>query len=470
MALVGRKREAGHQLAQAGKKGESALRLGDGARVAVIGGGPAGSFFSHFFLDMASMIDLDVKLDIYEPRDYSRPGPVGCNNCGGIVSESLVQHLATEGINLPDSVVQRGLDSYVLHTVDGSVVHIDTPQSEKRIAAVHRGAGPRDQEQARWRSFDGYLQELAAGKGANIVRKRVADVSRRDGRLQVKTRDEESETYDFLVVAVGVNSPVLKVFGGLGLEYRPPRTSKTYICELRLGEEKVAEYLGSSMHVLLLNMPRLEFSALIPKGDYVTVCLLGEDIDAPLVKRFLESPQVKACFPSDFEIPENLCHCSPRINVRGAVGPFADRIVFIGDSGVTRLYKDGIGAAYRTAKAAAVTAILEGVAAEDFRRRFWPTCRSLGTDNRVGELVFQVTRVIQKLGPVRRGMVRMVEKEQRKKGAPPHMSMVLWDMFTGSAPYRDIFLRTVRPGFVSRLIWNSALAAFSKTRTATEES
>jgi hypothetical protein len=90
--------------------------------VAVIGGGPAGSFFSHFFLDMASMVDLDVKLDIYEPRDYSRPGPVGCNNCGGIISESLVQHLATEGINLPDSVVQRGLDSYVLHTVDGSVV------------------------------------------------------------------------------------------------------------------------------------------------------------------------------------------------------------------------------------------------------------------------------------------------------------------------------------------------------------
>jgi hypothetical protein len=140
--------------------------------------------------------------------------------------------------------------------------------------------------------------------------------------------------------------------------------------------------------------------------------------------------------------------------------------VFIGDSGVTRLYKDGIGAAYRTAKAAAVTAILEGVAAEDFRRRFWPTCRSLGTDNRVGELVFQVTRVIQKLGPVRRGMVRMVEKEQRKKGVPPQMSMVLWDMFTGSAPYRDIFLRTVRPGFVSRLIWNSALAVFSKRNQA----
>ncbi|UCC49315.1 MAG: hypothetical protein JSV41_03815, partial [Gemmatimonadota bacterium] len=63
--------------------------------MAVIGGGPAGSFFAYFLLDTARMVDLDVQVDIYEPRDYTRPGPAGCNNCGGIVSESLVQLLAT---------------------------------------------------------------------------------------------------------------------------------------------------------------------------------------------------------------------------------------------------------------------------------------------------------------------------------------------------------------------------------------
>ncbi|MFQ5947138.1 MAG: hypothetical protein ACE5NC_12970, partial [Anaerolineae bacterium] len=85
------------------------------------------------------------------------PGPAGCNMCGGIVSESLVQALAVEGINLPPAVVQRGID--VLHTGDGTV-KIDTPLREKRIAAVHRGGGPRDVRHVKWGGLDGYLLTL----------------------------------------------------------------------------------------------------------------------------------------------------------------------------------------------------------------------------------------------------------------------------------------------------------------------
>lgn len=90
-------------------------QLDDGSRVAVMGGGPAGSFFSYFLLQMARRTGLRVDVDIYEPRDFFATGPKGCNMCGGIISESLVQNLAAEGINLPASVVQRGIDSYLLH-------------------------------------------------------------------------------------------------------------------------------------------------------------------------------------------------------------------------------------------------------------------------------------------------------------------------------------------------------------------
>lgn len=76
-------------------------RLVDGSRVAVIGAGPAGSFFSCFLLSMAERAGLTLDVDLYEPRDFRRPGPQGCNMCGGIVSESLVQNLAMEGISLP---------------------------------------------------------------------------------------------------------------------------------------------------------------------------------------------------------------------------------------------------------------------------------------------------------------------------------------------------------------------------------
>jgi hypothetical protein len=138
--------------------------LDSGSRIAVIGGGPAGSFFSYFLLAMAERVGMDLLVDIYEPRDFSKPGPAGCNMCGGIISESLVQLLATEGIILPPTVVQRGIESYVLH-MDVGTVRIETPRREKRIAAVHRGAGPRGIEERKWGSFDGHLLGLAQEKG-----------------------------------------------------------------------------------------------------------------------------------------------------------------------------------------------------------------------------------------------------------------------------------------------------------------
>src|SRR5512135_3740505 len=124
------------------------LELRDGCRVCVVGGGPAGSFFSYFLLQMAETRGVNISLDLYEPRDFSQPGTAGCNMCGGIVSESLVQALATEGIDLGPEVIQRAIDSYSLH-MDVGDVRIAPPRMEKRIASVHRGGGPRGMKQTK---------------------------------------------------------------------------------------------------------------------------------------------------------------------------------------------------------------------------------------------------------------------------------------------------------------------------------
>ena len=44
------------------------------------------------------------------------------------------------------------------------------------------------------------------------------------------------------------------------------------------------------MHVFLPNIPGLEFAAIIPKGDYVSMCLLGDEIDNSVVQTFVQSP------------------------------------------------------------------------------------------------------------------------------------------------------------------------------------
>jgi hypothetical protein len=59
---------------------------------------------------------------------------------------------------------------------------------------------------------------------------------------------------------------------------------------------------------------------------------------------------------------------------------------------------------------------------------------------------------------MRSGVLRMTRLEQERPGATPHMSSVLWDVFSGSAPYREILLRTMHPGFLFRLVWNLLLA------------
>jgi hypothetical protein len=118
------------------RSGPQSSSLQDGSRIAVVGAGPAGSLFSYFLLNMAEAVSLDIGVDLFEPRHFCHRGPAGCNHCGGIVSESLVQRLATEGIMLPDGVVQRGIESYTLH-MDVGDVEIETPLAEKRIAAIY---------------------------------------------------------------------------------------------------------------------------------------------------------------------------------------------------------------------------------------------------------------------------------------------------------------------------------------------
>lgn len=440
------------------------LTLVDGSRIAVLGGGPAGSFFAYFMRRLAASVDLDVRVDIYEPRVFAHAGPAGCNHCGGVVSESLVQLLAMEGIILPAAIVQRGIESYMLHTDIGDV-RIEAPVVEKRIASVFRGNGPRESSDPDVAGLDRFLLELSCSVGAFVVPKLVSGLRLQGGRLEVSTPDGPADTYDLVAVATGINSQLLRTFRNIAPGYEPPGALRTFICEFDLGERAVRQCLGDSMHVFLLDIPRLEFAALIPKGRFVTLCLLGEDVDDKLVAEFLHSSEVSGCFPKS-AIPRPACHCFPRINSAPAMRPFADRMVWIGDSGVTRLYKDGIGSAYRTAKAAVKTAIFHGIAARDFERYFWPECRALILDNDIAKVIFGATTLIRRLRFVRRGVVRMTAFEQAGTEAEKPMSSVLWDVFSGSAPYREILLRALRPTFPAKLAWNVVAANARAKRAA----
>ena len=439
--------------------GECELR--DGSRIAVVGGGPSGSFFSYFLLKMAEAIDLELEVDIFEPRSFKYCGPAGCNHCGGIVSESLVQILAAEGIVLPDSVVQRGVESYVVHMDVGDVA-IESPVHEMRIAALYRGNGPREGGDTPLESFDDFLQGMAVERGARVVRQLITGVQWQEGMPRLQFADHSAKTYDLVTVAAGVNSNFLKLLDDHPAGFQPPKTTRGYICEFRSTEEEILDILGSSVHVFLLDIPRFEFAAIIPKGPFATAVMVGDDLDEELVHAFLNDPVVRRTFPTH-AVP-CVCSCKPLINLGARKRPYGDRIVLVGDSGVTRLYKDGIGAAFRTGKAAATTAVFHGVSRENFEQHFWPACKRIANDNAVGRIMFATNAIMKNSRLTRRTMLRMAQKEQEREGARPHMSSLLWNMFTGSAPYTEMFRGTFHPGFIGNLLLNLGSAVLPQRK------
>jgi len=430
------------------------LQLNDNSTIAVVGGGPAGSFFTYFALDFANRFDLDIVIDIYEAKDFTKIGAGGCNHCGGIISESLVQNLAADGIVIPSNIIRSGIKTYTLHVEQGKTV-IKTPSNEQRIASVFRGCGPKGCLDTSQRSFDDFLLKLCEKNGANIIYEKVTNLERVDDGILISSKSHNKKKYDLIVGAAGLNTKTLEMFASICPGFVPPEITRTYINEFYLKEDVVQTFFGNSMHVFLLDLPNITFGALIPKENYVTLVLLGEDIDKEIVKTFIESEEVKECFPSSLNLEEAAhCKCFPYINIKAAKNAFADRVILIGDSASSKLYKNGIGAAYITGRAAAKAAIFEGISAAVLQKTYYKTCKELNLDNKVGKFIFFVTKFIQTSKFLKRGLLQMVIKEQNEDSKKRLMSSVLWDTFTGSAGYRNILVRFLNPKLLFNFIWS----------------
>lgn len=433
------------------------MELSNGSTVAIIGGGPAGSFTAYFMLKMSQLLNVDLKIDIYEPKDFSSVGAKGCNHCGGVISESLIQFLATEGIHIPFDIIMNTIDSYVLHTEFGRV-NLMTPLKEMRIATIFRGGGPTQtlgHEKILVRSFDGFLLELAGQKGARIIQERVIQTGWHGDRPQVVTKEGRVATYDLLVGATGVNGTGTKLYKNLNIGYEPPGESKTFINDFYLGTDMVEQYIGNKMHIFLLDIPGIQQGAIIPKGPFVTVCFVAEKVDELLIEAFYNHDEVKKCLPFDWRRAPNrkTCICLPSTNVKDPVAYYSDRVVFVGDCGVARLYKDGIGSAYRMAKACATTSVLWGISKTHFQEHYKPACQKISRDNQAGHLVLGGFSLARTRRAICATILAIASSEQGLKGEKRIMSMALWDAFSGSVSYRYIFVRSLSsPVFLLRFL------------------
>ncbi|HEY0005241.1 MAG TPA: FAD-dependent monooxygenase [Pyrinomonadaceae bacterium] len=445
--------------------------LTSGSRVAVVGGGPAGSFFAIELLRRARSLGLSINVDIYDGKSFARKGAAGCNMCAGAIGHKLIQEIERATTAIPREVIHYELEGYAVH-YQGSSARLENDPA-KKIYGVYRGAGPVSTEHPEGaRSFDQFLLEQAISLGAQHIAQNIHDIdvpatleSRPAVRFQGKTPEARTE-YDLVIGAFGVNSPLAQrlLYG-----YEPPPTWKTCVIEARVPREFQREKLHNLIHFFILKQADIRYVALIPKGEHVTITAIGQDVDVITTERLLRTSYMRDYLPEDWKLD---CHCHPRVAVGAARLPYSERFCIIGDASDSRYLKNGIESALVTARLAVDCVINHGVTARDFEKHFWRRCnRVFGRDNLYGRILFEIyDRIFPHplLAPVYFAVLRSERKLKARPGAL--LSNALLAAFTGDQSYRRILLSALNPRLAARMMGRAGTLVMARARSIVSRS
>lgn len=454
--------------------------LREGAVIAIIGGGPAGSFTALHLLDQAKRRGLNLNVLIFERRLANRenhPRYEGCPQCAGGVSPRLSEALDALDIQLPSEVVQLPVETITLQG-RWKNLHLAVPTGRKMLS-VYRGTLPRGMARSHF-GFDALLLGHAEDRGAEVIGSQVADISRdENGQPVVTVRDKgekRSFTADFLVFATGINDSAAmranhstgrEIFSRLCTGYKPPRLRKALIFELegpRIGELKEGElhYIECTEKDLELDM-----CSILPKREYLTVSLIGRSVDMAeghrdnldVIRRFLAIPRIRRSLPQGCSLTTR-CACAPKIVVGSARQPIGHRVAAVGDMVTCRQYKDGMLSAHSMARSLAATLVNNGVDQKSLKRGYEHTLKEFKRDNRYATIIFALYRFFFTNRFLSRVLYQTYSSEQKTRQARQrHFEHLLWAISSGDESYRRIMWWMIRP----RTLWQILSTGFIVT-------
>lgn len=442
------------------------MKLQDGDRIAVIGAGPAGTFFALTAWDIATRKGMKISVAIFDGKDFVQPGPPGCNLCAGVISETLSEKLHKMGIRLPSDRVQMEVEDYLLSTR-----HYDICLHRRRrsfpIYTVFRGNGPRDRSSRENISFDDYLLNLCQSKGIRVIREMVTEMTiPPDSATPIALRygsDSDRFDADLVVVACGLNTRFLSKLSQLDFGYKPP--SQVYTCqaEIPIPGDYIQSKIGRKITTLALDISKVRFAAFTPKKEHLTVTVIGKsDVGLTELKAVLDHPQVRDEFLKGISTPKNFCFCRPKIAVSAARNVFTDRLVVIGDAAFSRYYKNGIESAFDTAGAAALCALEHGIGREDFGKHYLNReIRTIKVSSFYGRILFRFFDVAFKSHLLSATLISLLS-HRPKSSTAQRMSAVLWSLFTGNKAYQKIVVQLCHPRLQARLTLEMILVILRK--------
>ncbi len=459
------------------------LSLQNNDCVAVVGGGPAGSFFAIHLLREARRLNRRIDVVIVEKRGPIDMGAAalecrGCSFCAGGISPRLDEILEEQHLSVPDEIVQGRFD-YVWIQGQWKNFRLRVPKG-MRMYSVFRGSLP-GRRSGKPAGFDGFLLGEAVKEGARILYGKVEAMAYGASglpRLTVRTESGESVLLDasFVTIATGINAHC-------GLDYRddsliasvkrlnpafvPGRSRKAFIFELDVGEDYLEHNLHREIYFIEYGSKHLalEHTALVPKGRFLTVAMLGKCIDEAVLPRdsrqivhdFLTLPQIERILPG-IEAAPLACACAPRMTVTTARFPFGDRFAIIGDAVGSRLNKDGLFSAHVTANRLAQTVLQDGIDQQALAKGYGKAIRWLAVDNRFGRMVFAMSRVAFTRPVIGRITYQAyaTECKMRDEGSRP-LSTVLWKIASGTADYREVLREMCGYGVLRSILAGAAV-------------
>jgi flavin-dependent dehydrogenase len=459
--------------------GERALRLEEGATVAIIGGGPAGAFAAIHLLRLARNRGLGIRVVVFEYRRRFAAGSAGgrggdytgCPRCAGGISPRLNDALEQLDLPIPADVVQAQISAI---TVQGNWKNIVLPvPGDRTMLTVYRGALPFGQHE-RHQCFDAWLLDAARDLGAELKPCRVHRIYYGDaGRPVLCYRQSESGEElqaDLLIVSGGVNetggrdhseATPADLFQMLQPQYRPPPTRKAIIFELEATEHIRSARTGE-MHFIESSsgLLHLDMCSIIPKRGYFTVSLIGKSVDRAddhkavlrVVNDFLALPQIRRTLPAEARLRIR-CICNPRIVVGIAAHPVASRAVVVGDMVTSRQYKDGILSAHTMARQLAAIIVKRGIDDHSMEAGFNTIVSRYRRDNRFAMVIFFLYRWFFTSPYLSRVIYQTYTSELKQKSSDARdFGSIFWRISSGDDSYENIAWSMLKPSTLWQIL------------------
>ncbi len=443
------------------------LVLKDGDKVVVVGGGPSGAFFAIHLLRESRKAGRFIEVDIIEKkRPLESDGEPwfckGCNYCAGGISPRLSRILEENQIRVPQELICEEFSCLWIQGLWKNFP-LEVP-ADTRLFSVFRGSLPPNKEGMPG-GFDGFLLKEAVSEGATLVPGDAQSIEYSSSGLpRVITNTEFGETQDvpasFVAVSAGINSDfdqeyskneLFKSISRLNPRFIPAKVRKALIFELEVGRGYLNKYMHKELYFVeyWFKDLMLEHVALIPKGEYLTIVLIGKSIDEAslrrenrkIINKFFTLPHIKRILPGiNMNNTPIACTCFPWLTIGTAKEPYADRLALLGDTVGSRLYKDGLYSAYFTAIELANTVLNEGIDRWSIASRYGKTMKWLAKDTKYGKLVFTLSG-LNFSAPILSRIIYQAsatELKFKEKGKRP-LCTVLWKIASGSSDYHVLF-------------------------------